>query len=164
MIVIWFNFINQVRVQRNLNFQPALRASCGQDVLAQRSFLLARKFSMFYSAHVNYFFKENFLKTFTSPSGKWRINSTCPTIKSTSPRLSDLNFFVPCKYLFLPSFIIIVQKLPFKNFCHIFEIKLQNNSVVCTKIKKLFFYFCVFDFQYTKVLMVLVFILQILFV
>ena len=41
-------------------------------------------------------FKENFLKTLTCPSGKWRINSTSPTTKSTSPGLSDLNFFVPC--------------------------------------------------------------------
>ena len=41
------------RVQRSLIFQPALQASCSQDVLARRSFLLARKFSMFYSAPVN---------------------------------------------------------------------------------------------------------------
>ena len=47
------------RVQRSLSFQPALRASCSQDVLAQRLFLLAQKFSMFYSAPINYF-KEKF--------------------------------------------------------------------------------------------------------
>ena len=35
------------RVQRSLIFQPALQSSCSQDVLA-------RKFSMFYSAPVNY--------------------------------------------------------------------------------------------------------------
>lgn len=41
------------RVQGSLIFQPALWASCSQDVLAQRSFILTQKFSMFYSAPVN---------------------------------------------------------------------------------------------------------------
>ena len=41
------------RVQRSLIFHPALRASCGQDILAWGSFLLARKFLMFYSAPIN---------------------------------------------------------------------------------------------------------------
>ena len=41
------------RVQRRSIFQPALRASCSRDVLARKSFLLARKFSVFYSAPVN---------------------------------------------------------------------------------------------------------------
>ena len=30
----------------------------------------------------------------------WRINSTCPTTKSTSPELSDLNLFVSWKFFF----------------------------------------------------------------
>ena len=42
-------------------------------------------------------FKEKiFPKTFTFPSGKWRINSNSMTTKFTSPTLLDLNFFVPC--------------------------------------------------------------------
>ena len=41
------------RVQRSLIFQPTLRASCSQDVLARRSFLVAGKFSVFYIATVN---------------------------------------------------------------------------------------------------------------
>ena len=36
-----------LRVQRSSTYQPALRASSSKDVLAQRSFLLARKFLCF---------------------------------------------------------------------------------------------------------------------
>ena len=119
------------RVQRSLILQPALRASCRQDVLAQpRSQRLSSsrpqelalgggkmrdagnevgtspevistslKKSMFYRAPFHEFQRKISPKTFTCPLGKWRINSTSLTTKSTSPRLSDLNFFVPCALL-----------------------------------------------------------------
>ena len=41
--------------------------------------------------------KENSPKAFTCPLGKLRVKSTSLTAKSTSPGLSDTNFFVPCK-------------------------------------------------------------------
>ena len=49
------SIFHKIRVQRSLISQPALWASCSQDVLAGRSFLLAQKFSMFYGAPVNQF-------------------------------------------------------------------------------------------------------------
>ena len=43
------------------------------------------------------FLKKFFSKTFTCLLGKLRVKSTSPTTKSTSPGLSDTNFFVPCQ-------------------------------------------------------------------
>ena len=42
-----------VQGTKKFNFPACRSFSCSQDVLAQRSYLLARKFSMFYSALVN---------------------------------------------------------------------------------------------------------------
>ena len=43
--ILFLNILG--RVQRSLIFHPTFRASCSQDVLARRSFLLARKLLMF---------------------------------------------------------------------------------------------------------------------
>lgn len=97
------------------------------------------------------FKKKNSQKTFTCPSGKWRINSTSQTTKFTSPGLSDLNFFVPCVYMeFIMSFPLKLatsfntNKLDFTSvctthsFCHI--------THVCIKRKTLTWYFSAIAF------------------
>ena len=55
------------RVQRSLLFQPALRESCSQDVLARRSFLPAQKFFDVLQCSCLLISKKNFPENFYFP-------------------------------------------------------------------------------------------------
>ena len=100
-----------LRVQRKLILPLALRASCNQHLLAQKSFLLAWKSCLcrfhFVGAifglqefirNLKHLYYSTFVililrKIFACPSGKLSTEFTSPIAKSTSPRLSDTTFF-----------------------------------------------------------------------
>ena len=142
------------RVQRKSVSQPAIRASCSQHVLANKSFQLAPK--PFLISRIDYHPTVIWIsqKHSTCPSGKLRTKITSPIAKSTSPGLSDTTFFARCPVFFIPKRLPIPTKLTFTP-ASITTTMMQNYSqrVICD-MPGICLMFFLFAYSYTAFLMV----------